>query len=55
MSKFSENDKQKLEKLLSMLRTEKIDKDKDDVDFLCTHCHCKVCSTIKEPDKQTKI
>lgn len=53
MSKFTKKDKKKLEKLLKMLRGEKIKKGgEEEVDFLCTHCHCKVCSTVKEPNKK---
>ena len=47
MKKFSEEDKNKIEKLLTMLRGEK-GEEGSDMDFLCTHCHCKVCSTTKE-------
>jgi hypothetical protein len=53
MSEFSKNDREKLEQLLKMLRGEKIKEGEEEVDFLCTHCHCKVCSTIKNSPKKS--
>jgi hypothetical protein len=48
MSEFTNEDKKKLEDLLTKLRGEKIKEGEDEVDFLCTHCHCKACSTVEE-------
>ena len=47
MKKFSEEDKEKIKKLLEMLKGRE-GEENSEADFLCTHCHCKVCSTVKE-------
>ena len=53
MDKFSEEDKTKINELINLLRGE-IGEDDSELDFLCTHCHCKVCSTAKNEKNKNK-
>ncbi|MCL2426418.1 MAG: hypothetical protein FWD05_08785 [Oscillospiraceae bacterium] len=45
MKKFTEEDKNKIMQLIDKLKAES--NDDNEMDFLCTHCHCKICSTMR--------
>ncbi len=42
VNELNEEDRNKLKELLDLLRTET--GKSDDTNFLCTHCHCHVCT-----------
>ncbi|MBI4664999.1 MAG: hypothetical protein HY751_01175 [Nitrospinae bacterium] len=50
---LTDDDRAKLKELLGYLKTDM--SGREEADFLCTHCHCKVCaSTGPEMDQPQK-
>lgn len=42
IKKLTDEDKKKLKELLDLLRSSNVEREED---FLCTHCHCRVCTS----------